>query len=128
MSWIRIGQLMAQLGYADESDEQKRERKRAFADYLRANQTVGERMMARNLYHLGIDAEPQAQLRGWVVDFLDREHSVVFEVDGSSHDNKQEADEFRDAILTEAGYRVVRLTNDGVRNLMYSIAIARDAA
>lgn len=125
MSWVHIGRI---LDYYGETRDAKRARKLAFADYLRANQTAGERMMARVLYHLDIKAEPQVQLRGWVVDFLDQENRVVFEVDGESHASRGAEDAERDAILEQAGYRVIRATNEEVRNLMVSVASWRDAA
>jgi uroporphyrinogen-III synthase len=102
--------------------------KLAFANYLRANQTPGERMMARVLYHLGIEAQPQVPIRGWIVDFYDYENRVVFEVDGPYHEERKAADAYRDAVLTGAGYRVVRLSNDAVRNLMANVAAMAESA
>lgn len=108
--------------------EQGHDPKRAYADYLRENQTASERMMARVLYHLGCDVEPQQVVRGYIVDFLDRENRVVIEVDGSSHDDREEYDAERDDRLQEAGYRVIRIQAWEVPHMLQQVARWRDVA
>jgi very-short-patch-repair endonuclease len=101
-------------------------RKRAFTEHLREHQTESERLMARVLVHLGIDAVPQAAVRGWVVDFLDARNRTVIEVDGAIHkgEEAQARDEYRDQVLRDAGYRVIRVTNDEVRHFLANLANA----
>ena len=124
-NWATLGDSLRMLGLEQEhTDQQGPAAKAAYANYLRENQTAGERMMARCLYHLGINAEPQVPVRGYIADFLDEENRIIFEVDGSVHDLRQAQDAERTGHLEEAGYRVIRITNDGVRNLMGSIAAA----
>lgn len=105
--------------------EGPRERKQAMAEYLIANQTASERTMARVLHHLGISAKPQVPILGWIVDFYDSSTRTVIEVDGDSHSGKQGADEHRDQAMREAGYRVIRVTNDEVRHFLQNLADPR---
>jgi very-short-patch-repair endonuclease len=128
---MRIGEIMRTMGL--EPDEtlflrQGPDAKRAYADYLRENQTPTERMMARVLYHLGCDVEPQQPVLGWIVDFLDAENRVVIEVDGSAHTGREEADDFRDEKMREAGYRVIRIESWEVPHMLQQVARWRDAA
>ena len=129
---IRIGEIFRMMGLepdvAVEAAAEGREPKRAYADYLRENQTPSERMMARVLYHLGCDVEPQQVLMGWIVDFLDRENKVVIEVDGSSHMGREVADKERDEVMRAAGYRVIRIENWEVPHMLQQVARWREAA
>jgi len=120
---IQIGDMLRMLDPNEQGVSPRNARaKRAFADYLRANQTPSERMFARVLHHLGIGASPQMTICGFIADFLDTDRRVVFEIDGPIHKKRAELDKLRDEILTAAGYRVIRISNDGVRNLMVSLA------
>ena len=125
-AFVQVGDLLRMMQHEDGTYTP--DAKRAFSDYLRANQTPAERLFARVLYHLGINAEPQVLLRGYIVDFFDRSAGVVFEVDGSSHDTRSEADAHRDEVFIGAGYRIVRVTNEGVVNLIRNVAAMRDTA
>ena len=126
---MRIGEILRTMGLEpDEAiiNRQGPEAKRAYADYLRENQTPSERMMARVLFYLGCKVEPQQPVLGWIVDFLDAENRVVIEVDGDSHSGKADADAYRDEKMREAGYRVIRIQSWEVPNMLQSIA--REAA
>lgn len=124
---MRIGEIFAMMGF-DQSGAfrpQGPEAKQAFADYLRENQTPTERLMARVLFHIGLEVEPQFPLLGWIVDFYNAEHKAVIEVDGGIHDYQVEADRYRDEKMREAGYKVFRFKAEEVRNLMIRVAEAR---
>ena len=126
---MRIGALMPLLDLTDEGVKVRRDTaKRVFADHLRENQTASERMMARVLFHLGIDAKPQVVLLGWIVDFFDADHLTVIEVDGSSHNGREAEDRMRDESLERAGYRVLHFHNEEVRHIMANLALDREAA
>ena len=47
-------------------------------------------------------------------DFLCRRRSLIVELDGYSHDVAPERDQWRDAVLRQAGYRVMHFTNEDV--------------
>lgn len=124
---MRIGEILRTMGLEPDQAmiaRQGENAKRAYADYLRENQTPSERLMARVLFYLGCDVEPQQPLLGWIVDFLDRENKVVIEVDGSAHSGKEDADAFRDEKMREAGYRVIRIASWEVPHLLQQVARA----
>jgi leucyl-tRNA synthetase len=130
-NWWRLGQILESMGLEpDEAvwNHQGPVAKKAYALYLRANQTASERMMARVLYYLGCDVEPQQPLFGWIVDFLDVENQVVIEVDGDSHTGKKEADAFRDQKMRDAGYRVIRVEAWEVVHMLQQVAAWRQQA
>lgn len=126
---MRLGAIVPLLELTEEGVKVRRvTAKRVFADYLRENQTASERMMARVLFHLGIEAEPQVVLLGWIVDFFDRNTLTVIEVDGASHTGRSAEDAERTESLERAGYRVIRFHNEEVRHLMTNLALDREAA
>lgn len=57
----------------------------------------------------GLDFDRQKIIGNYIVDFYCAEKSVVIEVDGSSHDNKQAEDAQRDIYLNHLGLIVLRL-------------------
>ena len=129
---VRVGEVLRMMGLEPDvallAAETGRDPKRAYADYLRENQTTSERMMARVLYYLGCDVEPQQLVRGYIVDFLDRENRVVIEVDGSSHDDRADYDAERDEIMRADGYRVIRIQSWEVPHMLQQVAQWREAA
>ena len=125
---IQIGDALRLVDLDEDGEHPRSQRaKSAFGDYLRANQTPSERMFARVLHHLGISASPQTPVCGYIADFLDAKQRVVFEVDGPIHQNRERlvTDRVRDEVLRTAGYRVIHISNDGVRNLLASLVLAR---
>ena len=124
---MHIGDLVTSLGVEQDAGitRQGSVAKAAFAAYLRDNQTPSERMMARVLCHLGIEAEPQVPILGYIADFYDASTRTVIEVDGSIHDDQRAADAVRNEHMRAAGYRVYRVTNDEVRHFLANIAEAR---
>ena len=66
----------------------------------------------------GLDFDRQKIIGNYIVDFYCAEKAVVIEVDGSSHDNKQDEDAKRDAYLRSLGLVVIRLlVKDVLRNM-----------
>ncbi len=51
-----------------------------------------------------------------IVDFICRKLKLVIEIDGYSHNFKQEKDRIRDQKLSKYGYTVLRFTENEVRN------------
>lgn len=83
---------------------------------LRKRSTKHERILWRHLRDRQLSAfkfRRQVPLCGYVVDFACFESKVVVELDGSQHATKQgrAADASRDALLAEAGFRVLRFWN-----------------
>ena len=66
----------------------------------------------------GLDFDRQKIIGNVIVDFYCVEKGVVIEVDGGSHDHKQDDDVKRDAFLRSLGLIVIRLlAKDVLRNL-----------
>jgi len=84
------------------------------AQYMRDNPTKGEAALwawIRDGNLSGLKFETQVIIRGFIADFVCHQHKLIIEVDGSSHDDRQEYDEHRTSVLNDAGFRVVRYTN-----------------
>jgi very-short-patch-repair endonuclease len=56
----------------------------------------------------------QYQIGPYYPDLICRKQKLIIEVDGYSHDSRQEYDEARDRFIVSQGYRVMRFTNEDV--------------
>ena len=54
--------------------------------------------------------------KGIIVDFICRKLKLIIEVDGYSHNFKYEDDLKRDKVLSELGYKVIRIFEQEVRH------------
>jgi very-short-patch-repair endonuclease len=61
----------------------------------------------------------QQPLALYIVDFYGHQARLVMEIDGSPHRQQQGYGELRDSYWGRFGIRVLRLTNDSVRNALY---------
>jgi len=88
------------------------------AKLLRKNMTPAERRLWQHIRSnkLGVKVRRQHIIAPYIVDFYIPSVKLVIELDGSSHNNKQEYDEQRTARLVEFGYRVIRFDNTLVRD------------
>ncbi|MEQ1802602.1 MAG: endonuclease domain-containing protein [Gammaproteobacteria bacterium] len=101
--------------------------KRDFARKLRKRPTCAEALLWSHLRQrqlLGAKFRRQVIIYGWIVDFYCPEIRLVVEVDGSSHDQRQLQDQYRDRVMIGAGFSVLRLSNelvtiDLVRSMTY---------
>ena len=76
----------------------------------------------------GLKFRRQEPIGNYIVDFCCREHKLVVELDGMSHDDKAEYDRRRQEWLEQEGYRVIRLANADVNELdAVARLIAREA-
>lgn len=74
-----------------------------------------------------LDFDRQKIIGNYIVDFYCAEKSVVLEVDGSSHDDKQIEDAQRDEYLRNLGLIVIRLlAKDVLRNMEGVIVFLRN--
>lgn len=95
------------------------DRLRNAARRLRRKMTVAERALwarLRDHRFFGAGFRRQVPIGPYVVDFVSHAHRLVVEVDGGHHDipARRDHDRKRDAFLTEAGYRVLRVWNSEV--------------
>ena len=86
---------------------------RQVARGLRKHPTTAEQILwqAIRSRKLGYKFRRQHPLHGFVVDFYCYELMVVIEVDGSVHNDTIERDLFKDKVLANNGYQVLRFTN-----------------
>jgi very-short-patch-repair endonuclease len=64
---------------------------------------------------LGYEFHRQVPIDEYIVDFYCHELRLAIEVDGSSHDNKQDYDRCRQGRLESLGVRFVRFENEDVK-------------
>ena len=78
----------------------------------------------------GIHFRRQVPIRGAIVDFASLKHRLVVEVDGSGHarHHRIDADQARDARLTDAGFRIIRFWNRDVDSNLPGVLDAIHAA
>ena len=86
---------------------------------LRRHMTAEERVLwqhvRRNALN-GLHFRRQQVIDGFIVDFYCHARGLVVELDGGVHDAQSDADVERDQVLAARGLRVLRVTNDEVRN------------
>src|SRR3989344_2783217 len=70
---------------------------------------------------LGFDIDRQVIIGNYIVDFFIPELGLVFEIDGSSHDNKIEYDAERDAFMKDLSLLVVRILDLDVKKDIGSV-------
>lgn len=65
---------------------------------------------------MGYQFNRQFAIDKYIADFICRKLRLIIEVDGYSHQFKQEQDKARDSRLKELGYNILRFTESQVRN------------
>ncbi len=75
----------------------------------------------------GLDFDRQKIIGNYIVDFYCAEKSVVIEVDGGSHNDKQLEDARRDEYLSGLGLTVIRLlAKDVLQNMEWVIVFLKN--
>lgn len=102
-----------------------------FSKHLKHNQTAAEKIIRHYLkakkfhwfkFHrqkpLFVYREQSWIDRFFIADFYHHPSKLIIEIDGSIHDRKdvKDYDEFREHLLKQRDYRVVRFTNDMVES------------
>src|ERR1700733_8437628 len=95
------------------------ERQRNRAKQLRLTMTRAETLLWRYLKAHRIDGlgfRRQVPFRHYIADFACLSAKLIVELDGESHDfrEQQEADRTRDDLFAREGFEVLRFTNDQV--------------
>jgi very-short-patch-repair endonuclease len=70
---------------------------------------------------LGFDIDRQVIIGNYIVDFFIPELGLVFEIDGSSHENKVEYDAERDSFMRCLNLQVVRIPDIDIKNNLGSV-------
>ncbi len=76
--------------------------------------------------NLGYKFRRQHPIQKFIIDFYCAQVKLCVEIDGASHLEREQAeyDAARTDFLQELGYRVIRFTNDDVRNHIHSVVDA----
>ena len=93
-------------------DEDLKETRR----FLRSNQTRAEYVLWQELRgeKLGYRFRRQVSVGRFIVDFYCHELKLIIEVDGWVHDERKDYDKWREQMLENQGYNVIRFSNDDV--------------
>ena len=86
---------------------------------LRKNMTPEEKHLWYDfLKRLPVNVRRQHNIENYIVDFYIAEKKIVIEIDGIQHTTLEhkEADEQRDRLLSSWNIKVLRYSNDNVRN------------
>lgn len=71
----------------------------------------------------GIDFDRQRVIGNYIVDFYIKKLGLVIEIDGSSHDNKEEYDILRESFLVSLNLRVYRIKVIDIMKRMAAVII-----
>src|SRR6266403_2587503 len=110
------------------------ERQRGRAKQLRQAMTRAETLLWRYLKANRIDGlgfRRQTPIQNYIADFVCFSAKLIVDLDGESHDfeERQKADQKRDAFFLSKGFQVLRFTNDQVMsNLEGVVETIRQAA
>jgi len=94
------------------------------ARYLRNNSTLSEIILWKHLkgkQMRGFDFHRQKPLLDYIVDFYCSELFFAIEIDGSSHKEKQEYDNNRQAKLEALGIAFLRFDDGEIKNDIYRV-------
>jgi very-short-patch-repair endonuclease len=88
---------------------------------LRQHETTAEDLLweaLRDRQLKGLKFRRQHPVGPFVIDFCCAGRRLAVELDGGVHANQRDEDAEREAVLTAAGYRVLRFPNEAVRDRM----------
>jgi len=85
--------------------------KEAFRQYLIANPTAAEALLATQLGARGVPFRFQPLIQGYIPDFRIVPSRVLVELDGGVHEGREAEDERRDSHLRRRGWRILRFRN-----------------
>jgi very-short-patch-repair endonuclease len=87
---------------------------------LRKNSTLSEVLLWLKIKGkvMGVEFHRQVPIDNFIVDFYCHELMLAIEIDGSSHDNKQDYDQNRQFILENLGVKFIRFRDIDVKQRM----------
>src|SRR5436190_14222805 len=105
------------------------ERQRGRAKQLRQTMTRAETLLWRYLKAGRIDGlgfRRQVPIRNYIADFICFSAKLIVELDGESHDfeERQKADQARDAFFLSQGFQTLRFTNEQVMSNLEGVVEA----
>jgi very-short-patch-repair endonuclease len=106
-----------------------RTEKLALARRLRREMTLAERTLWRALRRNelgGLHFRRQQVIDGFIVDFYCDAAKLAIEVDGGVHRERGEYDELREKVIARRGVRVIRISNEAMRDIEAVIEFIRE--
>ncbi len=87
---------------------------------LRKNSTLSEVLLWLKIKGkvMGVEFHRQVPIDNFIVDFYCHELMLVIEIDGNSHDDKQDYDQNRQLILENLGVKFIRFRDIDVKQKM----------
>lgn len=87
---------------------------------LRKNSTLSEVLLWLKIKEkvMGVEFHRQVPIDNFIVDFYCHELMLAIEIDGNSHDDKQDYDQNRQQILENLGVRFIRFRDIDVKQKM----------
>lgn len=85
------------------------------ANTMRRNPTKAERVFMGRLGAQGIRFIQQYIVKPFIADIFISDTNILVEIDGNSHEGREEYDRRRDAYLAAKGYRIIRIPNERVK-------------
>jgi very-short-patch-repair endonuclease len=87
---------------------------------LRKNSTLSEVLLWLKIKGktMGVEFHRQVPINNFIVDFYCHELMLAIEIDGSSHDEKQDYDQNRQLILENLGVKFIRFSDIDVKQKM----------
>ena len=104
--------------------------KLSLAKRLRHEMTPPERALWMALRRNGLDGfhfRRQQVIEGFIVDFYCDAAKLAIELDGSVHEEQWKYDESRDKAIALRGVRVLRISNDAMRDSEAVVEFIREA-
>src|SRR5919108_5964162 len=94
------------------------------AKELRREMTPWEKILWKQLKANrlnGLHFRRQQIVHGYFADFYCHQHELIVELDGGIHDFQQEYDAEREEYLIALGFRIIRFTNEEIKNNLNSV-------
>ena len=91
--------------------------------------TPPERTLWRSLRRNAVDGfhfRRQQVIEGFIVDFYCNAAKLAIEVDGRPHQHQAEYDESRDQAIARSGVRILRISNEALRDVEAVIEYLKD--
>lgn len=98
---------------------------KAFARELRKNSTLSEILLWNQIKRkaLGVEFHRQVPMLNYIVDFYSHEIMLAIEIEGNSHDNKEQYDNKRQYELEQYGVTFLRITDKDIKQQMFSVLL-----
>src|SRR5689334_746535 len=102
------------MPHATVSERQRERAKRLRQTMTRAESLLWRHLKADRIERLGF--RRQVPFRNYIADFACLSSKLIVELEGKSHDfqERQSADQLRDAFFVSEGFRILRFTNEQV--------------